>query len=70
MVARWKERNLCSPTYIDRWQTILDAPPEQVATNILNIDPQWAAALYQNTPFVVEISCKTKAGAAVVAVGM
>lgn len=51
MVQLWKARALCSPTYIEQWQKILDAPPAQVAQNILDMDEQWGAALRQNTPF-------------------
>lgn len=51
MVELWKARALCSPTYIERWQKILDAPPAKVAQNILDMDEEWGAALLQNTPF-------------------
>ena len=30
MVKLWREKQLCSPVYIDRWQQILDAKPQQV----------------------------------------
>lgn len=55
MVARWQERALCSPVYIDRWRTMLDAPPQDIAKNLMEMDPQWATALHQNTPFAVDI---------------
>lgn len=51
MVQLWKARALCSPTYIERWQHILDAPPAKVAQNMLEMDEEWGAALRQNTPF-------------------
>jgi len=51
MVALWRARELCSPTYIEQWQRILEAAPQQVAHNLLSMDESWAPALRQNTPF-------------------
>lgn len=53
MVALWKEKQLCSPVYIERWQKILDAEPQQLARNIMAMDDEWGPALRQNTPFAV-----------------
>lgn len=54
MVKLWRERQLCSPVYIDRWQQILDAQPQQVAQSLLATDDdEWGPALRQNTPFAV-----------------
>ena len=53
MVQMWKARQLCSPTYIERWQQILEASPAQVAQNMLDMDDEWGAALRQNTPFAM-----------------
>jgi transcriptional regulator with XRE-family HTH domain len=52
MVSLWREKELCSPAYIKRWQSILDGAPRQIARNILDMDAQWGPALRQNTPFV------------------
>lgn len=54
MVKLWREKQLCSPVYIDRWQQILDAKPQQVAQSLLTMDDdEWGPALRQNTPFAV-----------------
>jgi transcriptional regulator with XRE-family HTH domain len=53
MVELWKEKDLCSPVYIDRWQKILDAEPLQVAQNLMMMDDEWGPALRQNTPFAM-----------------
>lgn len=54
MVRLWKERALCSPVYIERWQQILDAPPRDIARSLLALDADaWGPALRQNTPFAV-----------------
>ena len=54
MVDLWREKQLCSPVYIDRWQQILDAKPQQVAQSLLTMDDdEWGPALRQNTPFAV-----------------
>lgn len=55
MLKIWKERNLCSPVYIEHWYSILNANPHQIAENIINMDYQWALALRQNTPFAIDI---------------
>jgi hypothetical protein len=55
MVKLWREKQLCSPVYIDRWQQILDAKPQQVAQSLLAMDDdECGRALRQNTPFSVE----------------
>lgn len=53
MVKLWKDKQLCSAVYIERWQKILDAEPKQIAQRILGMDEEWGPALRQNTPFVV-----------------
>lgn len=56
MVKLWREKQLCSPVYIDRWQQILEAKPRQVAQSLLAMDDdEWGPALRQNTPFAVAI---------------
>ena len=57
IVKLWKEKQLCSPVCIDRWQQILDAKPQQVAQSLLAMDgDEWGPALRQNTPFAVAVS--------------
>lgn len=54
MVKLWRDKQLCSPVYIDRWQQILEANPQQVAQSLLAMDDdEWGPALRQNTPFAV-----------------
>ncbi len=53
MVQLWKDKQLCSPVYIDRWQAILHAEPAQIAQSLLAMDDAWGPALRQNTPFAV-----------------
>jgi transcriptional regulator with XRE-family HTH domain len=53
MVELWKEKQLCSPVYIERWQNILAAEPAQIAQTLLAMDEDpWGPALRQNTPFI------------------
>jgi DNA-binding XRE family transcriptional regulator len=56
MVALWKERELCSPVYIDRWQGILSGSLQDVAQGILRMDGEWGPALRQNTPFATDMA--------------
>jgi transcriptional regulator with XRE-family HTH domain len=61
MVQLWKDRQLCSPVYIARWQLILDAAPSAIAHSMLHmddargeaVDNDWGPAMRQNTPFAV-----------------
>lgn len=53
MVALWKEKDLCSPVYIERWTQMLDTSPQAAARNLLSMDEEWGPALRQNTPFAV-----------------
>jgi DNA-binding XRE family transcriptional regulator len=53
MVALWKERDLCSPVYIDRWTQILEVAPPEIARRMLSMDEEWGPALRQNTPFAL-----------------
>lgn len=53
MVALWREKDLCSPVYIDRWTQILEATPPEIAQGILSMDEEWGPALRQNTPFAL-----------------
>ena len=55
MVQLWKDKQLCSPVYIERWGNILNAEAVQIAQNLLAMDDAWGPALRQNTPFAVEI---------------
>ena len=56
MVQLWKEKDLCSPVYIERWLEILNAEPKQVARKLLAMDDEWGPALRQNTPFALSVS--------------
>lgn len=56
MVQLWKEGDLCSPVYIERWLDILNAEPKQVAKKLLAMDDTWGPALRQNTPFALSAS--------------
>lgn len=53
MVKLWKDKQLCSPVYIERWSHILAAEPQQVAQSLLAMDDEWGPALRQNTPFAM-----------------
>lgn len=55
MVQLWKEGELCSPVYIERWFEILNAEPKQVAKKLLAMDDAWGPALRQNTPFALSV---------------
>ncbi|MEO7105418.1 MAG: helix-turn-helix transcriptional regulator [Rhodoferax sp.] len=56
MVQLWKDKQLCSPVYIERWEEILDAKPAQIAQSLLTMeDDAWGPALRQNTPFAVSL---------------
>jgi hypothetical protein len=49
-VAKWEQRGLCSPYYIDAWNAIIELPVEEMASEILRADAE-GIALRQNTPF-------------------
>jgi transcriptional regulator with XRE-family HTH domain len=51
MVKLWREKQLCSPVYIERWLKILNAKPLQVAQSLASMDDEWGPAMRQNTPF-------------------
>jgi transcriptional regulator with XRE-family HTH domain len=57
MVQLWRDKQLCSPIYIDRWQNILAAEPCAIAHSMLHmddaLDEAWGPAMRQNTPFAV-----------------
>ncbi len=53
MVQLWKDKDLCSPVYIERWLEILSTEPKQVAKKLLTMDDEWGPALRQNTPFAL-----------------
>ncbi len=56
MVQLWKDKQLCSPVYIERWEDILDAEPAQIAQSLVTMDDDaWGPALRQNTPFAVAV---------------
>jgi transcriptional regulator with XRE-family HTH domain len=50
VVDRWEREGLCSHHYISRWRAVLEGPVERVAQALLE-PGDWAAALFQNTPW-------------------
>ncbi len=57
IVQLWKEKQLCSSVYIERWQTILDGDPAHIAKSLLALDDdEWGSAMRQNTPFAIAIA--------------
>ena len=53
MVALWKEARSCSPEYIDGWSRIVNEEPLLAAKRLLEVDPAWLDAMFQNTPFAL-----------------
>lgn len=51
MVARWKNERICSQDYVDRWQSILNLAPEEMAAAIISDMDGWGTALRQNSPW-------------------
>ena len=49
-VAKWEQRKLCSPYYIDAWSAIICLPVEAMEAEMLRDDAE-GIALRQNTPF-------------------
>jgi hypothetical protein len=49
-VAKWEQRGLCSPYYIDAWNVIIGLPIEAMESEMLRDDEE-GIALRQNTPF-------------------
>lgn len=51
MVDRWRNDQLCSAEYIDRWSTILSLSPKDIAQAIVADNEGWGNALRQNSPW-------------------
>lgn len=51
MVGLWRENKTCSARYIEGWDAIVRAAPRDAARGIAGIDPAWADAMFQNSPF-------------------
>ena len=54
MVALWKENQSCSPEYIEAWSRIVHQEPFEAAKRMLEADPGWLDAMFQNTPFKLD----------------
>ncbi|MES2977463.1 MAG: hypothetical protein V4731_03495 [Pseudomonadota bacterium] len=51
-VDRWKNEDLCSMDYIQKWVQILSLPPAEMAAVIVSDIDGWGLALRQNSPWV------------------
>lgn len=52
VVERWRQEQLCSNDYIDRWSAILSLPPKEMALTMVSDADGWGTALRQNSPWV------------------
>lgn len=52
VVERWRQEQLCSRDYIDRWFAILRLPPKEMASAMVSDADGWGTALRQNSPWV------------------
>jgi hypothetical protein len=52
MVARWREAQLCSADYIERWSGLLALPLKELASAMVGDLDGWGSALRQNSPWV------------------
>jgi transcriptional regulator with XRE-family HTH domain len=50
-VRKWADGQICSPWYIDRWDSILAGTGRQIASRMVALGKDDAKALFQNTPF-------------------
>lgn len=51
VVERWRADNLCSRDYIDRWQSLLELPIDELASAMTSDADGWGNALRQNSPW-------------------
>ncbi|WP_415033304.1 hypothetical protein [Azonexus sp.] len=49
-VQKWRDKKLCSPCYIESWESLLDSP--ELAAKILEDKSKNANQMRQNSPFV------------------
>lgn len=54
MIELWRQENLCSADYIQRWSDILNMPIKRMAEAIVSNEDGWGNALRQNSPWVGE----------------
>jgi uncharacterized membrane protein len=52
MVERWRAERLCSADYIERWESILNMKPLEMAAAMVSDVDGWGTALRQNSPWV------------------
>lgn len=55
VVGRWRAGNLCSKDYIDRWQSLLELPVDELAAAMTSDAEGWGNALRQNSPWTTII---------------
>ena len=51
-VQRWRDHDLCSADYIERWSALLSLPVREMAMAITSDADGWGTALRQNSPWV------------------
>lgn len=51
VVERWRAENLCSKDRIDRWQSLLELPVDELAAAMMSDAEGWGNALRQNSPW-------------------
>lgn len=51
VVERWRAENLCSGDYIDRWHSLLELSPRELAKAMTSDADGWGNALRQNSPW-------------------
>jgi len=54
-VARWKDKRLCSPDYIERWIAWLALPPRDLVQRMCSAAEGWGNAMRQNSPFILVV---------------
>ena len=51
VVDRWRAERLCSPDYIEKWQSLLSLPVRELARAMTSEADGWGTALRQNSPW-------------------
>lgn len=49
-VDLWRQEQICSAYYIDRWARVLDLPPRGIAKEMASFG-DWEDAMFQNSPW-------------------
>jgi len=52
-VARWQDKQLCSPDYIERWRAWLALPSKELVQRMCSPADGWGNAMRQNSPFIL-----------------